>query len=267
LSTKSNLAEEVNSKNADIVNSKAIRNELLKERSKVETLAEDIKEMRIELNNFYTQLHNMPVPEKVILPDNFLEELERLNNDIMIWENYLKDSKEASDIEKNIGQLDFQINDIDNNTSELFKYIKITGTTGKIYEEVLTRLATQFTDSKVKYEVVTYSFKNKEHLELKSSFNNNGNWVGYQACSSGQKTVLDVNFLSKVVTRMGLLVMDEFLKHLDPANHDICIDLISSMNIGCIMLSSHMESIASFNNKSCVMDLNDSGVTKITLTK
>ena len=64
---------------------------------------------------------------------------------------------------------------------------------------------------------------------------------------------------------MGLLIMDEFLKHLDPENHESCIEMISSMNIGCIMLSSHMESVASFNNKTCRLELNDSGITKIDL--
>ena len=145
------------------------------------------------------------------------------------------------------------------------RYIKITGPTGKIYEEIMTRLADQFSDNQVEYEVITYNFRKKDHLDLASKFKNNGNKIAYQACSSGQKTVLDVNFLSKIATRLGILVMDEFLKHLDPANHEICVDLIKSMNIGCTMLSSHMESIAAFNNKSCHLELNDSGVTKINL--
>ena len=130
----------------------------------------------------------------------------------------------------------------------------------------MTKLAEQFSDNQVKYEVITYNFRKKDHLDLASSYKNStGNWIAYQACSSGQKTVLDVNFLSKIVTRLGLLIMDEFLKHLDPANHEVCVDLISSMNIGCTMISSHMESIAAFNNKSCKLELNDSGVTKIIL--
>ena len=79
------------------------------------------------------------------------------------------------------------------------------------------------------------------------------------ACSS-QKTVLDVNFLQKI-DRLGLL--EDELKHLDPENHDICLEMISQMNIGCIMISSHMESIAAFNNKSCKLSLNSGGLTKI----
>ena len=62
---------------------------------------------------------------------------------------------------------------------------------------------------------------------------------------------------------MGLLVMDEFLKHLDPFSHDLCLDCISQMNIGCIMISSHMESITAFNNRSLKMSLSG-GKTNIT---
>ena len=64
---------------------------------------------------------------------------------------------------------------------------------------------------------------------------------------------------------MGLLIMDEFLKHLDAANHDIVLDMISQMNIGLILISSHMESIPAFNNKSLKLELNESGITKITM--
>ena len=105
-----------------------------------------------------------------------------------------------------------------------------------------------------------------DHLNLESQVNNNGNWVYYAACSSGQKTVLDVHFLQKIVTKLGILVMDEFLKHLDPGNHDICIDMISDMSIGCIMLSSHMESVASFNNKICKLSLNRNCMSEIEYT-
>jgi DNA repair exonuclease SbcCD ATPase subunit len=102
-----------------------------------------------------------------------------------------------------------------------------------------------------------------DHLNLESQYNNNGNWVDYGACSSGQKTVLDIHFLQKIVSRLGLLVMDEFLKHLDGNNHDICLDMINGMNIGCIMISSHMESIAAFNNHTIKLELNNAGLTKI----
>jgi hypothetical protein len=38
------------------------------------------------------------------------------------------------------------------------------------------------------------------------------------------------------------------------------------MDIGCTIISSHMESIASFNNRTFNLNLNDSGITIISET-
>ena len=65
---------------------------------------------------------------------------------------------------------------------------------------------------------------------------------------------------------MGLLIMDEFLKSLDPENHDLCIDMINETNVGCVMLSSHMETLGKFNTKTIRFGLNDSGLTMINTT-
>ena len=203
-------------------------------------------------------------PEKIELPDNFMEVMGKIEADLSIWNEYNSLCKDKLDAESKMKNCEKELISLQNEITDISDYIKLTGTTGKIYEEIMNRLANQFTDNQVKYEVMVYKFRNKDHLDLASYFINNGNQVGYQACSSGQQTVLDINFLSKIVTGMGLLVMDEFLKHLDPLNHDTCIDAVSQMNIGCVMLSSHMESIAAFNNKSIKMELNESGITKLT---
>lgn len=232
-------------------------------------LINNIEKELVENNNLLIKLEeeqkSLGVPEEVVLPDNFMQKMTEIESGINSWNSFNSLMIDKTNSEHNIDSYKLELSKITNAVEGLQRYIKITGTTGKIYEEIMTKLAEQFSDNQVKYEVKTYNFRKKDHLDLSSSFYNNGNWVSYQACSSGQQTVLDVNFLSKIVTRMGLLVMDEFLKHLDPFNHDICIDMISSMNIGCIMISSHMESITSFNNKSCRLELNDSGITKITL--
>lgn len=226
--------------------------------------AQDISFTKRNLESIEDQLKAIgEQPEKVTLPDNFMELMGKIESDLGVWKEYNTLMSDKSSTESDIQRCNTELTKITNDVSQLQDYIKLTSTTGKIYEEIMTKLANQFSDNQVKYEVKTYNIYKKDHLDLASYFINNGNLVGYQACSSGQQTVLDVNFLSKIVTGMGLLVMDEFLKHLDPFNHDLCIDAISQMSIGCTMISSHMESIAAFNNKSLKMELNDSGITKI----
>lgn len=225
----------------------------------------NFEDYKRKLRDVESQLGNLgSKPEEVVLPGDFIEQMGRIESDLAVWKEYNTLVLDKQKSENNIQVCENELNGIRSRIAGLQEYIKLTGTAGKIYEEILNNLATQFSDNQVKYEVKTYTAYKKDHLDLASYFINNGNPVGYQACSSGQQTVLDVNFLSKIITGMGLLVMDEFLKHLDPFNHDLCIDAISQMNIGCTMISSHMESIAAFNNKSLKMELNDSGITKIT---
>ena len=226
----------------------------------------DLQGSKDLLLNLENQLSSYIIPEEIKLPDNFMEQMGNIEAGIMTWNTFESLLRDKAQAEQSIQKCQDELNKISTITEDLQRYIKLTGPTGKIYEEIMNRLAEQFSDNQVKYEVITYNFRKKDHLDLASSYKNStGNWIAYQACSSGQKTVLDVNFLSKIVTRLGILIMDEFLKHLDPSNHEACIELIESMNIGCIMLSSHMETIAAFNNKSCKLELNDSGVTKIIL--
>ena len=239
--------------------------ELMSEKRAIENTERRIADINNSLNTTQSQMNQMGEPEHIELPEHFMETMSRIESDLTTWDEFEKLIADKENAENSIGYAQNELNKIRSAVEDLNKYIKLTGPTGKIYEEIMTRLAEQFSDNQVKYEVITYNFRKKDHLDLSLSFNNNGNWVGYQACSSGQQTVLDINFLSKIVTRMGILVMDEFLKHLDPMNHDICLETLASMNIGCILISSHMESITSFNNKSCKLELNDSGVTKITL--
>lgn len=256
---KSELQNQITKYNSEITNCMMKKN-LLEKKIK------DLGDYKESLGRLVAEKNSKQAPEQVTLPQDFMERMASIEAGINSWTSYESLIVDKGNAESIISSCQTELENLSNITSDLQRYIKITGPTGKIYEEIMSRLAEQFSDNQVKYEVVTYNFRKKDHLDLTSSYKNStGNWIAYQACSSGQKTVLDVNFLSKIVTRLGLLIMDEFLKHLDPANHEACIELISSMNIGCTMLSSHMESIAAFNNKSCTLELNDSGVTKINL--
>ena len=235
---------------------------LYSEKTHQEKIKGEIKFYQEKLYTTQNNLQSLGAPEKVELPDRFMEIMSEINNGINAWESWENLIADKNKNEQDIMKYQAEVNVINAKLNELEQYIKLTGPTGIIYNEILTRLAEQFSDTMVNYVVKKYTNRG-EHLNLESQYFNNGNWVDYGACSSGQKTVLDVNFLQKIVSRLGLLVMDEFLKHLDPENHDVCLEMIGQMNIGCIMISSHMESIAAFNNKSCKLSLNNSGLTKI----
>jgi len=250
----SKVIEECNTAMARVMSEKSIQDRTRNE----------LSQARVNVTREENNLKNLgPAPEKVELPQGFMDEMSKIETSLAEWAQYNKLQSDKAYNEGQVQKCENYLRTLQSQSQNLQDYIRLTGPTGKIYEEIMSRLASQFSDNQVIYKVERSTFRKKEHLDLSSYYLNNGNEVSYQACSSGQKTILDINFLSKIVTRMGLLVMDEFLKHLDAKNHDICIDMLKEMNIGCILLSSHMESVPAFNNKSITLELNESGVSKI----
>jgi DNA repair exonuclease SbcCD ATPase subunit len=69
--------------------------------------------------------------------------------------------------------------------------------------------------------------------------------------------------MSKIVNRLGLLVLDEFFKNLDNDRLEEVLEILKTMNVGCIMLTSHAESIPAFNNKTYILSLNENGLSDI----
>lgn len=239
---------------------------LLSEKNGIRSLEAELENLTNSLNQTINQLNSSLPPEEVEVPEDLIQNLSAIEQKISQWDQIETFRAHYAELEEKARVADEELSKILSQVSNLEKYIKLTGGTGKIFEEIMGRLAEQFSDNQVRYEVYSGKERKKDKLKLLSSFNNNGNWVTYDNCSSGQKTILDIHYLSKIITKMGFLVMDEFLKHLDPLNHDICIDMISQCNVGCVMLSSHMENITKFHNKTCSLELNDNGSTIIKLS-
>jgi DNA repair exonuclease SbcCD ATPase subunit len=232
----------------------------IRERNETE---ERIVRIEKELGEWKIQLANLGAPEKVELPADFMSQMSAIESGLSSWNLWESGMRDKEEQEKRMTIYEKEVEGNRKQQESLKSYIKLTGPTGVIYEEVMKKLVSQFNDNTVSYEVNVREFRKKDHLTLVPQFFNNGNWVSYEACSGGQKTVLDIHFLSKIINRVGILILDEFLKHLDPSNHDLCLDMIQGMSIGCTFISSHMESIAAFNNKTCSLSLNQSGLTQM----
>lgn len=228
-----------------------------------ETRKERLERVEKELSEWKTRKEGLGAPPKVELPSDFMYKMSQLESGLSSWNLWETEMKDKEEQEKIVKVYEKEIEDNQKQQENLRSYIKLTGPTGVIYKEVMEKLVSQFNDNTVSYEVNVREVRKKDHLTLIPQFFNNGNWVSYEACSGGQKTVLDIHFLSKIINRVGILILDEFLKHLDPSNHDLCLDMISGMSIGCTFISSHMESIAAFNNKTCSLSLNQSGLTQM----
>ena len=87
------------------------------------------------------------------------------------------------------------------------------------------------------------------------------------ASSSGEKTIMDIALLDKLVTSAGLMVLDETLKNLDSSRLEEICEVLRNMNVGCLILTSHADSIGAFYNKSISLSLNDSGLTELNVVQ
>ena len=218
------------------------------------------------LGNARNQLASVGVVPRVDLPSDFMSKMSDIQSGIAawnLWETNMTDrglrDQERQTYQANLDSISACLVDLD-------AYIRLTGPTGVIYEEIMNKLKDQFSDNLVRYVVDRKGKGNREHLSLNPQYYNNGNWVDYSACSAGQITILDLHCMTKLISNLGLLVFDEYLKHLSPENLDIALEMISGLNVGCIMLSSHMETVSAFNNRSFELSLNDSGLTQIKIS-
>lgn len=261
---KDNIDEEYKMINQNIQQVNLTVSKLMTERNLQETTKNNLQSLIIKLNEMTKLISNVSIPEKVELPDGFMQTMSEIESGILIWNTYESNIKDKIAAENSILSVKQEMSDMLNYMDKLNTYIKLTGPTGYIYKEIMEKLTSQFNDNYVKYEVTLKEFaKKKPRLTLIPQYCNGDNWVSYEACSGGQKTILDIHFLSKILPCAGLFILDEFMKSLDSAKHDLCLEMISEMKIGVIMISSHMESIQAFNNKTCKLTLNDSGITNI----
>ena len=70
--------------------------------------------------------------------------------------------------------------------------------------------------------------------------------------------------MSKIITGCGLMILDEYLKALDSNNHDFCLDVLSKVPVNCMLLSSHNEALAKFNNRQLTVTPGPNGESVIT---
>lgn len=261
-STSDNLDNELSYINQKM---EEITSEISKKYSEKESNKNDInnlKKYRQLLRDLEANLQDLGNVEQVDLPKNFMETMSNIERGINSWKLY-----ENTKADKDRACSDLQnYRDILDNVNEkllnLEAYIKLTGSTGIIFEEIFNKLSKQFSSNLIKYEVERRGKGRLEKLSLVPNYNNSGNLVPISLCSSGQRTLLDIDYLSKIIDRLGLLVLDEFFKNLDNDRLEEVLDILKSMNVGCIMLTSHAESIPAFNNKTYIMTLNESGITE-----
>ena len=227
-------------------------------RERINSLKNDIRSGKEKIETYKKEIDNIPKVEKVTLPDNFNETQSRIRMKIetwSAWESYNNDREKST---KSAEEIKKKMEVLGKKRSVVERYYRITGPGGEIYEEVIKKFATTFSDNLVKYDVGLETWRGKQRLKIDPYYNNGSNWVGLKSCSSGQKGVVGVHFLSKIINgRIGALVMDETFAKLSPDTFEIVMETLQKMDIGLVMLSAHQESVPNFYNKKMNLQLID----------
>ena len=253
------LTNQISSLNAQI-------SRALSEKNERERINNEKQQLQNKLTQLQTDLNNLGTVVRVDLPEGFMQKMAEIETGISNWILYETTASDKYSKEQELERINTELLKFSNGLGELESYIKLTGSTGRVFEAVMGKLATDFSNNTITYSVLHKGKGNREHLSLVPNFNNNGNLVAFPFCSSGQQCICNLDFLSHLITVLGVMSFDEFLKNLDAERSEIAIDLIKNLPVGCIFLTSHMESVgAMFHNKICKMELID-GKTKITLT-
>ena len=226
--------------------------ELMSELNNQEQTKLQLDNLKVQLSNYENQIKQVgQAPEKVDLPSDFMIQMSKIDSDLATWKQYNEYLKMKQDAIQEMNKYISDLTSSKNQALQLQTYIKLTGPTGDIYEKIMQYFATEFSDNTVKYKVHSYKTNGKyEHLDLESVFVGHGYEVTYDNCSDGQKTILDVDYIRKITHRIGFLILDEFFNNLDSKNNDIYIDMVNQINMGCLFITSHKDSIPAFYNKT-----------------
>ena len=264
---RDNSAEEYNRINSDIARYNSEISKRMSEKTEIASVASELARTQTLLQNAMMELGALGVVEQVELPDNFMQKMADIETGLSTWNTFESTSKDEAQKAVEMNNLRIEIDRLKAYYDELEKYVKLTGPTGIIYEEIMNQLCAAWSDNNIKYDVVRSGTGKREHLSLLPSYNKGGNYIVYNAASSGEKTLCDINLLEKLISSAGLLVLDETLKNLDSSKlEDVC-ETLKGMNVGCLILTSHADSIGAFYNKSISLSLNDSGLTELNVVQ
>jgi len=258
--------EEYNAINSRISELNAQISQALAEQNEIKRVIREIEDYKRRKEEVEKEIAALIPVEKVDLPEHFMEKMAEIEAGIVAWGIYNTNAQDKYTKETELKKVESELQDLSNCLGEIDAYIKLTGSTGAIYEAIMEKLAKDFTNNSVVYSVVRKGKGNREHLSLVPNYNNGGNIVPYSFVSSGQRTMLDLDFLNHLITNLGIICFDEFFKNLDAERTEVALDLIKNFPVGCVFLTSHMESVgAQFHNKICKMELDGQGLTHITL--
>ena len=197
------------------------------------------------ISNFKTELNNLSVTDS---DRESLTTLERLKNDRLLYDNLIDSiNKIDEDNKKNNETLIELTNNITNINTELNKYDKYD----KLFDisyidsipcKLLSVISDELSTDDMKFSTTRSTKTAGDKFFISCSLLVDGNWIDFDQTSDGQQARLGIMILSRLTNllpKLGLVILDEPLRHIDSINIDEVIELIKNINSEHVIISSH----------------------------
>lgn len=131
---------------------------------------------------------------------------EELAKSIMDW-------KFSDNFEEKLKSLENQIVHLD-------KFLYLFSNNGEVYKRILQNIVKGFSSSEFEYSVVDSVYRGNTFTDITCNYKapESKAYIEYARLSRGQKTLVDLDFIKNLVKGTGIIVFDEILKFLSPAN-------------------------------------------------
>lgn len=201
----------------------------------IKTLNEFIRNISEALSELNTTIDEMKTLEKPISSESILNNISNCTEAIKTLKELKNEEKELSTFESdnNLQTLRARLEDINARWYEFDNYSNLFSTSGKIYKHILEFIISRFNSERIKYEVTEGTYRGSKYCDITCAYKPDGadNYREYWRLSKGQQALCDIDFVSNLITKCGLVVFDEMLKFLSPENQihaSMIIDGISS---------------------------------------
>lgn len=152
------------------------------------------------------------------------------------------------------------------NASKLEEYTKLFHPTGDVIKSIFMKVAQNLTSNDYVVSTIKTLASGEDRIDFDMKMMVDGGLIDYDSLSGGQKVMCDIFFLTRLFDisgNVGLLMLDETLKDLDPNNLESASQMIKSSPINTVLLVTHSESFNNYDYKFNVRKENGCSIYQI----
>jgi len=243
---------------SDIKSKIDLLNSDLNAKRKAVTKLESLKDLHVQLSEQERIFNTYPSETEI---KELEEKKEKLNSELteISQYEYVKSITDelAIKIQKCRDIIQSSKDIIDNENLKLNKCIKYISlfdmsNIDSVPNKLLKLIAEKLSDDDIKFTTLKKLKSGEDRFHVSCSLNVDGDWIDFDDTSDGQQALLGLCILSKLtqlLPGLGLVILDEPLKHVDEVNISLCIKAIKSINTNNLFISSHSLSFDGYDSK------------------